>query len=312
MAEGVSHALVTGGAGFVGSRLARALIAAGRKVTVLDDLSVGSRAAVPEGARLVAGDVRDGAALAQALEGADGVFHLAAKVSIRASVATFHEDADVNLMGTLALIRALEGSAVRRVVLASSMAVYPDRPAPVPIAEDTPLAPLSPYGTAKMAAERYLVQMGEAMGFDALPVRLFNVYGPGQTYTPYVGVITIFANRLTAGKPPVIFGDGGQVRDFVHVDDVVRGLMAVMERGRGGRVYNIGSGAGRSVREVAQAVIDRIAPGTVPLHAPLDRIETRNSVADISRAREELAYAPQADFARDVGPVIDGIVAGLG
>ncbi|MGB3553765.1 MAG: NAD-dependent epimerase/dehydratase family protein, partial [Jannaschia sp.] len=216
MSEPYRHALVTGGAGFIGSHLVRALLKDGLQVTVIDDLSVGDRAAVPEGANLVIGDIRDPKALDRALHGVDVVFHLAAKVSIRASVETFHEDADVNLMGTLALIRALEGRDIRRVILASSMAVYPDLDAPYPIPEDHPLDPLSPYGTAKMAAERYLRQMSEAMGFEAVTLRFFNVYGPGQTYTPYVGVITIFATRILTGEAPVIFGGGQQVRDFVH------------------------------------------------------------------------------------------------
>lgn len=301
------HALVTGGAGFIGSHLVRALLAEGMAVTVLDDLSIGQRGAVAEGARFVEGDVRDARALGEALQGVDVVFHLAAKVSIRASVETFKNDADVNLMGTLALIEALEGQGVRRVVMASSMAVYPDLPAPDPIAEDHALAPLSPYGVGKMAAEQYLLQMGDAMGFDAVPLRFFNVYGPGQSYTPYVGVITIFATRLLQGERPVIFGDGEQVRDFVHVSDIVQGLICAMRRGQAGRVYNIGSGTGRSVNEVARVLCAELAPEITPDYAELHRVETRNSVADITRARQELGYAPNADFAKDIGPVLDGI-----
>ena len=302
-----SHVLVTGGAGFIGSHLVRALLADGHAVTVLDDLSVGQKGSVPKHARFVQGDVRDAATLRDALTGVDVVFHLAAKVSIRASVETFKNDADVNLMGTLALIEALEGQSVRRVVLASSMAVYPDLPNPDPIGEDHPLGPLSPYGTGKMAAERYLLQMGEAMGVDVVPLRFFNVYGPGQTYTPYVGVITIFATKLLQGETPVIFGDGAQVRDFVHVSDIVQGLVKAMQKGRAGRVYNIGAGQGRSVNDVARVLCDALAPEIRPTYAELHRVETRNSVADIRRAQVELGYDPQADFERDIGPVLDGI-----
>ncbi len=306
-----AHALVTGGAGFIGTHLVNALLSDGIKVTVLDDLSVGQRDSVPAGAQFVEGDVRDVSVVRRALDGVDVVFHLAAKVSIRASVETFKNDADVNLMGTLALVEALEGQGVRRVVMASSMAVYPDLPAPDPIDEDHALGPLSPYGTGKMAAERYLLQMGEAMAFDAVPLRFFNVYGPGQSYTPYVGVITIFATKLLQGETPVIFGDGEQVRDFVHVNDIVQGLMGAMRNGQAGRIYNIGSGEGRSVNDVARVLCRALAPDITPTYAALHRVETRNSVANIDRARRELGYDPKADFETDIVPVLDGIKARL-
>lgn len=306
------HALVTGGAGFIGSHLVRALLARGMVVTVVDDLSIGRAEAVEPAARLIVGDVRDVALMQSALAGVDVVFHLAARVSIRASVDTFRDDADVNLMGTLALIAAMDGQAVRKLVFASSMAVYPDMPGPTPISEDHPLAPLSPYGIAKMAAERYVVQMGDAMGFDAVTLRFFNVYGPGQTYTPYVGVITIFATRLLQGEVPIIFGNGEQVRDFVQVGDIVQGLIKAMERGTHGRVYNIGSGVGKSVSQVAATVTQALGLSVTPSHVPMQKIETRNSVADISRARFELGFVPKGDFAQDIQPVLAAIRARLG
>ncbi|MEO9821095.1 MAG: NAD-dependent epimerase/dehydratase family protein [Paracoccaceae bacterium] len=306
-----SHALVTGGAGFIGSHLVQSLLDQGLAVTVLDDLSVGQKESVPAKARLIEGDVRDVSVLRDALSGVDVVFHLAAKVSIRASVETFKNDADVNLMGTLALVEALEGQSVRRVVMASSMAVYPDLPNPDPIDEDHALGPLSPYGTGKMAAERYLLQMGEVLDVDIVPLRFFNVYGPGQSYTPYVGVITIFATKLLQGETPVIFGDGEQVRDFVHVSDIVQGLVKAMLHGHAGRVYNIGAGQGRSVNDVARVLCAALAPNITPTYAQLHRVETRNSVADIRRAQAELNYDPKAIFERDIGPVLVGIKAKL-
>ena len=312
MSETFQHALITGGAGFIGSHLARSLVSDGMSVTVIDDLSVGSRDNLPDGVRFVEGDIRDGSAMREALTGVDVVFHLAAKVSIRASVDTFKDDADVNLMGTLSLIEALEGSQVKRVVLASSMAVYPDMPAPNPISEDTPLAPLSPYGTGKMAAEVYLAQMSEAMGFDPVILRFFNVYGPGQTFTPYVGVITIFATKLLAGEAPTIFGDGEQVRDFVFVGDIVQGLVKAMARGKSGAVYNIGSGQGRSVNDVARVVCGALAPQIAPVYEDVHRIETRNSVADISRAQSELGFDPEADFDTAILQVLEEIRAKSG
>jgi UDP-glucose 4-epimerase len=148
----LSHALVTGGAGFIGSHLTRALLASGRGVTVLDNLSVGRREAVPEGARFVHGDVRDPRAVADALDGVDAVFHLAAQVTIRGSFDRFYEDLDTNVMGTARLLQAVDPSRVRWFVLASSMAVYADTPAPQPIDEQHATRPLSPYGIGKLTA----------------------------------------------------------------------------------------------------------------------------------------------------------------
>jgi len=193
--------------------------------------------------------------------------------------------------------------------LASSMAVYPDMPAPDPISEDTPLLPLSPYGTGKMAAETYLAQMGDAMGFEPVTLRFFNVYGPGQTFTPYVGVITIFATKLLAGEAPTIFGDGEQVRDFIFVGDIVQGLMKAMTHGKPGAVYNIGSGQGRSVNDVARVVCLALAPQIAPVYEDVHRIETRNSVADISRARTDLGFEPQAEFDTAILQVLEEISA---
>lgn len=305
------RALVTGGAGFIGSHLARRLLAEGIETVVLDNLSTGRRENLPEGAELVVGDLRDAAALAQALRGVEVVFHNAARVSIRASIENFREDAETNVMGTLSLLHAMHGSTVRRLVLASSMAVYQDAPAPVPIAEDFPALPLSPYGTGKLAAEHYALQMGRTLGIGVVPLRYFNTYGPGQGYTPYVGVVTIFATRLLRGERPVIFGDGLQVRDFVSVADIVQGNLRAMASPVTGRVYNIGSGRGITVQHVAAALVARIAPGLAADHAPAQPGETRNSIADIGRARAELGYAPSGDFDRDLDDVVAAVRARL-
>ena len=213
-----SHALVTGGAGFIGSHLTRALLADGRRVTVLDNLSVGRREAVPDGARFVHGDVRDEAAVNDALSGVDCVFHLAAQVTIRGSFDRFHEDLETNVMGTARLLRAVDRTRVKWFTLASSMAVYADAESPAPIDESHPTRPLSPYGVGKLAAEDVSRQVLEARGIPFTAVRYFNTYGPGQTYTPYVGVLTIFITRLLRGESITIFGDGEQQRDFIHVE----------------------------------------------------------------------------------------------
>lgn len=286
------RALVTGGAGFIGHHLARALLARGVAVTVLDDLSMGKRENVPDGARLVMGDVRDPAAVDDALADVDCVFHLAAIVSIRASVEGFARDADVNLMGTLNLLGRMADRGVRRAVLASSMAVYADSPTPTPVPETYPTEPISPYGVAKLAAERYWMLMAPRCGAAPAVLRYFNTYGPGQTPTPYVGVITIFVKRLLAGEPPVIFGDGEQRRDFVHVDDIVAANLLALRHESVTGVFNVGTGAATSVNQIAQGLIERLVPGLSPRHAPAQPEEMRNSVADLTRIRRELGYAP--------------------
>lgn len=300
------RALVTGGAGFIGHHLAAALLARGREVTVLDDLSVGTVERVPEGARLVVGDVRDPAKLAEALEGVTDVFHLAAVVSVRASFDGFVRDADVNLLGTLRLLEALRGRGVERAVLASSMAVYADGEAGAAIREDHPTEPASPYGVAKLAAERYWHLVCPHLGVRGTVLRYFNTYGPGQTPTPYVGVITHFAERILRGEPPVIYGDGEQRRDFVHVDDLVRATASVLDHDVAGRTLNVGTGVATSVNEVARALLALLGSELEPRYAPTVPGELRHAVADIGAAREALGYRPSRP-ALDPSSVVEAL-----
>jgi UDP-glucose 4-epimerase len=299
------HALVTGGAGFIGSHLARRLLTSGHRVTVLDNLSVGRRAAVPDDARFVHGDIRDEAALADALTDVDCVFHLAAQVTIRGSFDRFYEDLDTNVMGTARLLRAVDPAKVKWFTLASSMAVYADAPSPAPIAESHLTAPISPYGIGKLAAEGVARQILATRGIPFTAVRYFNTFGPGQTYTPYVGVITIFVTRLLAGEPITVFGDGEQQRDFVHVDDIVAGTMATVGRTPG--TYNLGSGRGTSLNQLAALMTARLAPEAQPRYAPFQAGELRYSVADITAARTALGYLPTRSLDTDV----DGVIADI-
>ena len=304
-----AHALVTGGAGFIGSHLTRALLAKGRQVTVLDNLSVGRREVVPEGARFVHGDLRDEGAVTDALRDVDCVFHLAAQVTIRDSFNRFYEDLDTNVMGTARLLRALDPAKVKWFTLASSMAVYADAPSPAPITESHATQPLSPYGVGKLAAEGVARQILESRGIPFSAVRYFNTFGPGQTYTPYVGVITIFVTRLLRGEGITIFGDGAQERDFVHVDDIVAGTSATPGRPPG--TFNLGTGRGTSLNRLAEMLIARLAPGQQPAYAPTQAGELRYSVADITAARQALAYLPTRTLQHDLDAVIDTVRAGL-
>jgi UDP-glucose 4-epimerase len=299
------HALVTGGAGFIGSHLTRTLLGAGRKVTVLDNLSVGRREAVPDGARFIYGDLRDARAVTEALAEVDCVFHLAAQVTIRGSFDRFYEDLDTNVMGTARLLRAIDPATVKWFTLASSMAVYADASSPAPIPESHATRPISPYGVGKLAAESVARQILEARGVPFTAVRYFNTFGPGQTYTPYVGVITIFVTRLVAGQAITVFGDGEQQRDFVHVDDIAAGTMATVGRAPG--TYNLGTGRGTSLNQLADLLIRRLAPGQHPDHAPAHAGELRYSVADISAARNALGYQPMRSLAADLDEVVADI-----
>ena len=300
-----SHALVTGGAGFIGSHLARTLLGQGRKVTVLDDLSVGQRQTVPDGARFVHGDIRDEAAVEDALTGVDAVFHLAAQVTIRGSFEKFFEDFDTNVMGTARILRAVDASRVKWFTLASSMAVYADASSPSPIDESHPTRPISPYGVGKLAAEGVSRQILEAKGIPFTAVRFFNTFGPGQTYTPYVGVLTIFVTRLLRGEPITIYGDGEQRRDFIHVDDIVAGTIGATGRAPG--TFNLGTGRGTSLKQLAQLVLNRLAPGEQAQYGPAQAGELRFSVANIDAARRAFGFNPSRALDRNLGDVIESV-----
>ena len=299
------HALVTGGAGFIGSHLTRALLDQGRRVTVIDNLSVGRREVVPEGARFVHGDIRDERAVRDALTGVDCVFHLAAQVTIRGSFDRFYDDLDTNVMGTANLIKAVDPAAMKWFVLASSMAVYADAANPEPIGEQHPTEPLSPYGFGKLTAEGVGRQILGARGVPFTALRFFNTFGPGQTYTPYVGVITIFVTRLLRGEPAVIFGDGEQQRDFVHVRDIAAGCIAAPGRQPG--TYNLGTGRGTSLNHLATLLTERINQSLTPQHAPAQPGELRFSIADITAARQALDYNPTHTIENNIDGVIDDV-----
>jgi len=298
------RALVTGGAGFIGSHLVERLMHEGLQVVVLDNLSVGKRENVPVGAEFVLGDVNDSDAVTRAMSDVDVVFHLAARVSIRASVTGFYEDAQTNLMGTLNVLRVCAAHGVKKFVYASSMAVYADAPQPFPLSEAYETAPISPYGVAKLACERYAALVAGQSGFDAVALRYFNTYGPRQTFTPYVGVITIFIQRLLRGEPPLIFGDGEQCRDFVYVGDVVEGTLRAMSSDAHNEVFNIGSGVGTSVNQVAALLCARLHPDLAPIHVAEHPGELRNSVADIQKARQMLGYEPRSRLEDRIDEII--------
>jgi UDP-glucose 4-epimerase len=296
------RALVTGGAGFIGSHLVDALVARGDDVVVVDDLSTGSepnlRDASERGMTLVVGDIRDNGLVAALLrrERPEVVFHFAAQIDVRTSVSKPWFDADVNVAGTINVLEAARSAEVRRFVHASTGgAIYGD--GDPPFDEQAPIRPLSPYGQAKYAAEGYCDLYRRLHGLSTVNLRLANIYGPRQDPMGEGGVVAIFGGKLVARERPVIYGDGRQIRDFVYVGDVVTAALAASDDGAHG-AYNIGTGSGISVLELferlQEAARDLGVPGASsldPEFAPERTGEVRRSVLDPSRAAAELGFA---------------------
>jgi UDP-glucose 4-epimerase len=298
-------ALVTGGAGFIGSHLCDALLARGLHVRVLDDFSTGRKENVDPRCEVIRADVADHDALARAMEGVDVVFHLAAQVTIRGSTDRFEEDARTNLMGTLAVLATAGQRGGRRLVFASSMGVYADSPEGRAASEDHPQEPISAYGISKLAAERYVLQLAPKLGIEPVVLRFFNTYGTRQGYTPYVGVITIFVNRLLAGEPITIFGDGKQARDFVHVSDLVQANLLAMDTDAVGQVFNVGTGVATTVQEIADMLRRAIRPDAEIRYEPARGEELRYAVADVAKAQRILGYEPTCRLGDRIDEVIE-------
>lgn len=292
--------LVTGGAGFIGSHLCRRLRASGCAVRVLDDLSSGRRenlAALDGEVDLVEGDLRDEALVSAALAGVDYVLHHAAVASVQTSIERPRFEQEVNAAGTLQLFEAARRAGVRRVVFASSAASYGNDPTG-PKREEMLPAPESPYAISKIAGEYYARVYSSLYGLEVVCLRYFNVFGPRQDpSSPYSGVISIFAERMLAGAAPTVFGDGGQSRDFVYVDNVVEANMqACTTPGIAGRVYNIGCGRSSSLLELVAALNRLLGTAIEPEFAPARPGDVRISLADITRAQRELGYEPVVHF----------------
>jgi UDP-glucose 4-epimerase len=280
--------LITGGAGFIGSHLAEALVSE-NEVRILDDLSGGDVQHIPDEATLIEGDIRN-AALAEAMASVDIVFHEAAIVDPQRSVVEPFATNDINCNGTLAVLEQARKHDAR-VVVASSAAVY-GRPEAVPIPEDHRLEPLSPYGLQKLATDRYAGLYHELYGLETVSLRYFNVYGPQRTANKYSGVIREFLRRATEGEPLVVYGDGTQTRDFVHVDDVVTANLHAATTEHVGESYNVGTGESITIQQLAEEIL-QITESTSPLNYDEGRPgDIQHSVADITKTRELLGFDP--------------------
>lgn len=293
------RAIVTGGAGFIGSNLVDALLARGDEVTVVDDLSTGRRenldGAVAAGAELVELDIRDAAALADVAERAqpEAIFHLAAQIDVRRSAADPAADARINVEGTINVLEAAQRVGARVVNSSTGGAIYGEgRTIPAP--EDHPVAPEAPYGQSKFAAEGYCELFRRLHGSSTVSLRYGNVYGPRQDPLGEAGVIAIFCGKALAGERPTVFGDGLQTRDYLYVGDVVRANLLAADSDAGG-AFNVGTGVQTSVLDLVEALAPHATGTFQPEMAPERPGEVRHIALDATRARTELGWAAEVD-----------------
>jgi UDP-glucose 4-epimerase len=285
--------LVTGGAGFIGSHLVKALVKAGHSVRVLDNFSTGSLENLGDIAgsvELVVGDVRSYGVVEKAVKGVDAVIHLAALIDVAESIEKPDLYFDVNARGTYNIAKACKGVSV--LVFASTCAVYGE-PVKLPVAEDCTIAPKSPYAAAKVAGEAFIQAYSNLYGYRYAILRLFNVYGPKQSKA-YAGVIIEFIKRVSRGEPPIIFGDGEQTRDFIHVSDVVEAIIMAITNEKARGVFNIGSGKPVTINQLAKLILKLMGREDLkPIHTTPRPGDIRHSVADITKAREALGFKPR-------------------
>ena len=288
--------LITGGAGFIGSNLAHALVARGESVRILDDFSTGrpqNLQGIEEGIEIVRGDLRDSEAVARAVRGVEIVLHQAALNSIPRSIKEPGPTDAVNVVGTLLLLEAARAAGVRRVVYASSSSVYGDTP-DLPKTEDLPLRPKAPYGVSKLAAELYCRVFTQVYGLETVSLRYFNVFGPRQhPDSEYAAVIPRFLRRMLAGKRPVVFGDGEQSRDFTPVADVVEANLLAAEAARGiGDAFNVACGQASTLNQVVAWINESLGTHLEPVYEPPRPADIRHSYASIRSAETVLGYRP--------------------
>jgi UDP-glucose 4-epimerase len=289
----MTKALVTGGAGFIGSNVVRLLIEEGYDVTVIDNLTTGYRQNLApfDGVRFIEADVRDAVTVGHAMEGVEIVFHLAASVGNMRSIENPIDDSEVNVIGTLRLLEAARRAGARKIVCSSSAAIFGELKT-LPIAEDHPCEPDTPYGVSKLAEEKQCLAYAKLYDIEAVCLRYFNVYGVNQRYDAYGNVIPIFAHLMLRGEALTIYGDGEQTRDFVSVRDVARAnLMAARARGLSG-AFNVASGESVTINRLTELMSEASGISVEVVRGSPRQGDVRHSRADISAARAALGYEP--------------------
>jgi nucleoside-diphosphate-sugar epimerase len=303
-------ALVTGGAGFIGSNLAHALLERGDEVRIFDNFSTGHRSNLELlDADLVEGDIRSYERVAAAVDGVEVVFHQGALPSVPRSIQDPLTSSAVNVEGTLNVLLASRDAGVRRVVFASSSSVYGNAPG-MPRRETGPLAPLAPYAVSKLAAEQYCMVANRVFGVETVALRYFNVFGERQDpLSGYAAVIPKFIRLMLDGEPPTIFGDGETSRDFTHIQNVVEAnLAAAVEPAAAGRVMNIAVGSSRTLNELVATLRRLLDSELEPEYARPRPGDVPESVADVSLARELIGYEPSVGFEEGLERTIAWIV----
>lgn len=307
----MSTYLVTGGCGFIGSHLVDSLLADGHAVRVLDDLSTGKRDNLDARAKLTVGSITDRKTVATLMDGADGCFHLAAVASVERCNQEWVDTHTINLTGTIAIFDAARAKGRAPVVYASSAAIYGDNPN-MPLSESAVATPLSAYGADKYGCELHARVASVVHGVPSVGMRFFNVYGPRQDpKSPYSGVISIFCDKIFAGAPVTVFGDGGQVRDFVYVGDVVRALRAAMAtRKQPQSVFNVCTGTRITVRELAETIYRlRQATPNIVFAAPRSG-DIRVSCGDPAQALRELGFKSMTSLSDGLAVTLDHLARG--
>ncbi len=306
------RALVTGGAGFIGSNLVDALVARGDDVAVIDNLATGKREnlehALANGAELIELDVRDAEAVAAAVErvGPETIFHLAAQIDVRKSVADPAHDSRVNVEGTINVLAAAQASGVRRLINTSTGGAIYGEGQILPAPEDHPVAPESPYGLSKFCAENYCALFTRLHGLSTVSLRYGNVYGPRQDPLGEAGVIAIFCGKLLDGGRPQIFGDGTQTRDYVFVGDVVDANLRAVESDATG-AFNVGRGVATSVLDIVEALAAQSDNGFDADHLPARTGEVQHIALDPSRTKAELGWEAQVDLDQGLARTLDSL-----
>jgi UDP-glucose 4-epimerase len=289
------HVVITGGAGFIGGHLAIYLKERGYKVTCIDNLSRASKSTIKtlekEKIPLTISDIRETNKLLEIFKGSDVVIHTAALISVEESIKNPLLYLDNNTTGTASVTKACIDAPVRRLIYLSSAAVYGD-PIKLPIDEGHPTNPLSPYGLSKLFGEEIIKTFSRLYSFDYITLRLFNVYGPGQS-EGYGGVITKFINRVREKLPPIIFGDGEQTRDFIHVYDVCHAVELAITTKNTNNVYNIGSGTATKIKELAKLIMNIANINSEPIYASPKPGDIKHSYANINKARKLLNFTPR-------------------
>ncbi len=286
--------LVTGGAGFIGSALANHLVRLGHRVRVLDDLSAGDPRVLDASVSFTRGDVRDIPKLWTLLRDVECVFHLAARVSVSESILYPVEYNEVNVGGTVSLMTAARDAGVRRVVLASSGTVYGEQEEQ-PVKETAVVRPPNPYAVTKIASEYYLSALGALYDIEALMLRIFNAYGPGQAVPPsHPPVIPHFVSQALSGTTPIIFGSSKQTRDFIYITDVVDALTtAGLTKNADSLIINIGTGQEMSIRDLLKRIETLLGRKVLSLHNPTQSGGVSRLVADTNLARKVLGFEPK-------------------